>query len=59
MNIRRTSMQTCPLITNRPELCKAALSSLMIDKKCCRSQAYGRCPIYSIESKQENDLDEV
>jgi len=40
-----------PLSTNRPELCTAALSSLMINKKCCLSQAYYRCPIYLIETK--------
>ncbi len=49
-------MQTCPLSTNRPQLCNAALSSLMIDKRFCLCQAYDRCPIYSIESHQGTDL---
>ena len=45
----------CPLIMNKPELCKAAQSSLMIDMKHCRSEAYVKCVIYAIESQRSHD----
>lgn len=45
----------CPLRMNKPELCKAALSSLMVDVKYCLNGAYVRCAIYAIESKRSND----
>jgi hypothetical protein len=38
----------CPFIMNKPELCKAALSSWMIDDEHCSSEAYDRCPIFLI-----------
>ena len=41
-------MRQCPLIKAKPDLCKEALSSLMIDDKDCFSEAYTRCPIFLI-----------
>lgn len=52
-------LQACPFSMNRPELCKAALSSLMIDEKCCQSETYEICAIYLIVSKQITGLTEL
>jgi len=44
----------CPYAYIRPELCKAALASLMIDKQYCSGKGYERCPIFLvITSKSE------
>jgi hypothetical protein len=49
----------CPFIINTPELCKAALSSLMIDVKDCLSESHDRCPIFLINKSGCNtDLNE-
>jgi len=49
----------CPFIINKPELCEAALSSLMIDDKHCSSAAYKKCPLFLInKSRQDNGLNE-
>ncbi len=45
----------CPLRMNKPELCKAALSSLMIDRAQCVNGAYVECAIYAIESQRSTD----
>ncbi len=45
----------CPLSMKKPGLCKAALSSLMIDMTNCRDEAYLKCPIYAIESQWSSD----
>ena len=44
----------CLLSINRPELCRAAVSSLMIHVAYCLSNTYDGCQIYAIESKQIN-----
>ncbi len=41
----------CPFSIDKPELCRAAVSSLMINATYCRG-AYEECPIYAIESKR-------
>ncbi len=45
----------CPLTTKKPYLCKAAVSSLMINMTNCRGEAYQKCPIYAIQSQGNND----
>lgn len=43
----------CPFCTIKHELCKAALSSLMIDKEYCSSEAYDRCAIFLVIKARE------
>jgi hypothetical protein len=43
----------CPFFNSKPELCKAALSSLMIDKKYCFSETYDRCAIFLIKKSRK------
>ena len=40
---------------NKPELCKGALSALMIDMTYCRNETYVKCAIYAIESQRNHD----
>jgi hypothetical protein len=50
----------CPFSINKPELCRAALSSLMIDDRECFGEAYNRCPIFFVNQsgKQYNCLED-
>ena len=57
METKLTCETMCPLIINKPDLCKAALSSLMIDDKACLNESHNRCPIFLInESGCNADL---
>ena len=50
----------CPFSVNSPELCKAALTSLMIDEKYCCCKAYETCPLFLInKSRMGNAFSEV
>ena len=46
----------CPFCIIKPELCNSALSSLMIDKKCCLSPSYKRCPIFLLNKSREGGV---
>lgn len=59
-SIREVRFQTpegygaiCPYTYIGPELCKAALASLMIDKQYCSSKGYEGCPIFLVIKKRK------
>lgn len=46
----------CPLRQANAEICKAAISSLMINKKYCISSVYDRCALFwVIQGKNGGD----
>jgi hypothetical protein len=56
---RKICETMCPFIMNKPELCKAALSSSMIDKNDCTGNSSDRCPLFLInKSGRDTDLNE-
>jgi hypothetical protein len=56
---RKTRKTMCPFIMNMPELCRAALSSSMIDKNGCIDDSHDRCPLFLInKSGRDTDLNE-